>query len=124
MDLLKMKQLMLLALNYSLLGACLVVPELSATNYTSENQLTSERKTQLIHLLKQDCGSCHGMTLQGGLGPSLTKEALNGKPFFLIKNTIIYGRPGTAMPPWDAILSDKDITWISHQLLKGITDEK
>ena len=23
----------------------------------------------LEHLVKQDCGSCHGLTLKGGLGP-------------------------------------------------------
>jgi hypothetical protein len=30
-----------------------------------------QRQKELIHLVRQDCGSCHGMTLQGGLGPAL-----------------------------------------------------
>lgn len=87
-------------------------------------ELDKERQKQLIHLVKQDCGSCHGMTLQGGLGPALTKDMLKDKPFLLIKNTILYGRPGTAMPPWNNILTEREATWISEQLLQGFNDEK
>jgi cytochrome c55X len=31
---------------------------------------------ELVRMVRQDCGSCHGMTLNGGLGPALTVEAL------------------------------------------------
>ena len=34
------------------------------------------REAQLVRMVRQDCGSCHGMTLAGGLGPALTREAL------------------------------------------------
>src|SRR5690554_7420036 len=37
-------------------------------------------RRQLEHLLLQDCGSCHGLRLTGGLGPAITPEALAGKP--------------------------------------------
>jgi len=37
-------------------------------------EISAERQTELLYLLKQDCGSCHGMTLQGGLGSSLLPE--------------------------------------------------
>ena len=37
-------------------------------------------RRQLEHLLLQDCGSCHGLRLTGGLGPAITSEALAGKP--------------------------------------------
>ena len=35
-----------------------------------------ERQDQLRYLLRQDCGSCHGMTLKGGLGPALLPDNL------------------------------------------------
>ena len=38
------------------------------------------RQKQLVHLVRQDCGSCHGMTLNGGLGPALLPETLKDKP--------------------------------------------
>ncbi|HYG42204.1 MAG TPA: cytochrome c, partial [Bordetella sp.] len=38
------------------------------------------RQGQLEHLLRQDCGSCHGLRMTGGLGPPLTRQALAGKP--------------------------------------------
>ena len=33
---------------------------------------------RLEHMLMQDCGSCHGLTMKGGLGRPLTREALAG----------------------------------------------
>jgi len=32
------------------------------------------RQAALVDLVRQDCGSCHGMTLKGGLGRSLLPE--------------------------------------------------
>lgn len=97
-----------------------------ANHKTSSNTkaLSNERQTQLIHLLKQDCGSCHGMTLKGGLGPALLPENLEGKPALFLENTIYYGRPGTAMPPWQSILTKEEVTWLTQQLVQGIEDEK
>lgn len=93
---------------------------------TTESQaepLTTERKSTLIHLLKQDCGSCHGMTLKGGLGPALTVEQMKDKPVEYLQNIILNGRAGTAMPPWKSILTEQEALWISQQLLAGINNE-
>ncbi|MGD8874759.1 MAG: cytochrome c, partial [Gammaproteobacteria bacterium] len=38
------------------------------------------RQAQLLYLLKHDCGSCHGMTRKGGLGPALLPENLHDFP--------------------------------------------
>jgi cytochrome c55X len=67
-----------------------------------------ETHQQLRHLLKHDCGSCHGLTLQGGLGPSLRPEALAGKSDEMLLAAILHGRPGTTMPPWKDLLSEVD----------------
>ncbi len=76
-------------------------------------------KTQLTHIVKQDCGSCHGMTLKGGLGPALLAENLQQKSILFIQNTILYGRSGTAMPPWKTLLTEQEALWIAEQLKQG-----
>lgn len=70
------------------------------------------RQKELLHLIKQDCGSCHGMTLNGGLGPALTQDVLANKPDLLLVNTILYGREALAMPPWKGILSEAEAVWM------------
>ena len=81
------------------------------------------RQLELRHLLIQDCGSCHGMTLKGGLGPALRPTNLEGKPNELLINTILHGRPGTAMPPWQALLSEEDAVWLVETLRAGIAHD-
>ncbi len=73
----------------------------------------------LENLVLQDCGSCHGMTLKGGLGPPLRPENLGHLPEEIIATIIREGVPGTAMPPWKPLLAPADIAWISHQLKAG-----
>ncbi len=78
--------------------------------------LTAQRQNQLRELVHQDCGSCHGMRLTGGLGPALTPEALTGKNHEFLFFTISEGRPGTPMPPWKMLLSTAEINWIVDYL--------
>jgi len=85
-----------------------------------DNTLSKHRITELNNLLIQDCGSCHGMTMKGGLGPALTPEVLKNKPREFIETTIAYGRPGTPMPPWNNILTRQEINWIVNTLYNGI----
>jgi cytochrome c55X len=77
------------------------------------------RRSELITLVRQDCGSCHGLTLKGGLGPALLPETLGDKPVLALKATILEGRPGTGMPPWRRFLTDAEAEWIVINLLKG-----
>ena len=78
-----------------------------------------ERQAELRYLLAQDCGSCHGLTLKGGLGPALTADALAGKPPQFLQLTILHGRPGTAMPPWRGILTEAETRYLVDLLLSG-----
>lgn len=79
------------------------------------------RAAELRHLLRQDCGACHGLTLQGGLGSPLTAAALAGKPEDSMVATLLNGRPGTAMPPWQPFLSEDEARWLIRQLQQGAT---
>lgn len=78
------------------------------------------RQLELVSLLKQDCGSCHGMTLKGGLGPALTPDVLSTKPRELLVETILAGRPGTPMPPWAPFLSRDEANWLVNNLIEGV----
>ena len=82
----------------------------------------SERQRELIRLLQQDCGSCHGMRLTGGLGPPLTPEALRTKPAASLVATIVSGRPGTAMPPWRRFVSEAEAQWLVARMVVGDVD--
>lgn len=93
---------------------------LLSASQTVTADISTERQTELMYLLKQDCGSCHGMTLKGGLGPALLPETLNGKPKELLVTTILEGRTGTAMPPWKAMLTADEAEWITVQLQQGV----
>jgi cytochrome c55X len=73
--------------------------------------------------VRQDCGSCHGLTLKGGLGPSLLPESLRDKPAQSMEATILFGRPGTAMPPWKNFLNEEEAAWIVQNLQKGFPNE-
>jgi len=79
----------------------------------------AERQAQLEHLLVQDCGSCHGLRMTGGLGPAITRDALAGKPRDSLIATVTHGRSGTAMPGWNALLDEQDIVWLVDLLLEG-----
>lgn len=71
-----------------------------------------------MRLVRQDCGSCHGMTLRGGLGPALLPDNLRDKPADSLVATIVGGRPGTPMPPWKQFLTEDEAQWIVDQLMR------
>lgn len=98
---------------------CYWLPIMLVLGMPAQAAPDAEQQKALRHLIKHDCGSCHGMTLKGGLGPALTPSALRGKPAERLINSIIDGRPGTAMPPWQGLLSRDEAAWIVEQLLKG-----
>jgi cytochrome c55X len=78
-----------------------------------------DRRAELVDMVRQDCGSCHGLTLKGGLGPSLEPQALAGKDAEVLAYVILNGRRGTPMPPWRTHLSESETRWIVEQLQKG-----
>lgn len=77
------------------------------------------RRVELVKLVRNDCGSCHGMQLTGGLGPALTPQALKDKPEKSLIATILYGRSGTPMPPWQAFMTEAEAAWIVENLIQG-----
>jgi cytochrome c55X len=81
------------------------------------------RQRELVRLVRQDCGSCHGMRLAGGLGPALEAARLADWPLDSLTATIYHGRPGTPMPGWRPLISEPEARWIAQQLQRGFPQE-
>lgn len=80
------------------------------------------RQQELVHLVRQDCGSCHGMRLAGGLGPALLPARLADWPDESLVATILHGRPGTAMPGWQRFMNEAEAGWIVARLKQGFPE--
>ena len=74
---------------------------------------------KLANLVRQDCGSCHGLTLKGGLGKPLTPDHLSAWSRDQLVSIVLDGVPGTPMPPWRPLLSEADVRWIVERLQQG-----
>jgi len=90
-----------------------------AVPLAASDSVSGDRQLELRNLLEQDCGSCHGITMRGGLGPALLPDALAGKSAEAISAVIMNGRPGSAMPPWRSLLSPAEARWMAEVLLSG-----
>ena len=88
--------------------SCAITPAFSA-----------DRSRELTALVREDCGSCHGMTLKGGLGAPLTPHDLAEKDAMSLAAIILDGVPGTPMPPWRGLISEADARWIAEKLKQG-----
>ncbi|MEX3007853.1 cytochrome c [Hoeflea sp. TYP-13] len=91
---------------------------LIAASPAMASELPLERAAELERLVIQDCGSCHGMTMKGGLGPDIRAETLSGTSADVLAQIVLDGVPGGAMPPWRPLLSEADAQWIAEYLLK------
>ena len=102
------------------LAAC--APALVATD-TADNAISDARAAELENFVIQDCGSCHGLTLKGGLGTPLTKQRLHELAPEDLFYIIDQGIPGTPMPGWGALLSPEEINWIIDFLKRVAPNE-
>ena len=101
------------ALVFTMAWLCLVWNGVATANAFEP---TAKRKSELVFLVRQDCGSCHGMTLGGGFGSPLLPHHLADKPKEALVSTILHGRPGTAMPGWRSFINEDEADWIVQML--------
>ena len=80
----------------------------------------ADRQAELIHRLKHDCGSCHGMTMKGGLGPPLLPATLAAQSDDALVGVILDGVPGTPMPPWRPEVTEDEVRWLVRRLREGM----
>jgi cytochrome c55X len=88
----------------------------ATVSVSAENAADAAR---LSNLVRQDCGSCHGLTLKGGLGKPLTSDHLRAWSSEQLVGIILDGVPGTPMPPWRPLMSEGDARWIVERLQQG-----
>lgn len=101
-------------------GVFLLSVSQSNADQSNTGTISPERAVYLMNLLKQDCGSCHGMTMKGGLGPPLLPKNLAGRDENEISEIILNGVPGQPMPPWNVELSTDEALWIVRNLMSGL----
>jgi cytochrome c55X len=87
----------------------------------AESGISPARQNQLHNLIVQDCGSCHGLTLKGGLGKPLLPTSLAAFPNDALAAVILDGVKGTPMPPWRGLITEAEALWIARELKQGIT---
>jgi len=100
--------------------ACLIAAIILLAGQAVAGQFTQQRQADLLNLLTQDCGSCHGLTMKGGLGPPLLPAVLAGKDDEALTEIILDGLHGTPMPPWRPFLKPYEAAWMVQQLKEGL----
>jgi cytochrome c55X len=93
---------------------------LASREASAADQPLPSRQTALMTLLKHDCGSCHGLTMKGGLGPPLLPNTLTGKDTDALAAIILDGVPGKPMPPWRSELQPEEARWLVDRLREGL----
>lgn len=78
--------------------------------------ISAKKAEKLEHLVLQDCGSCHGLTLKGGLGRPIDAGRMRQYDREVLRDIILDGVPGTAMPPWRPLISETEAQWIADYL--------
>ena len=105
------------ALGWSFLVAAVV----ALTPFASaRSEPDAAAKTRLTHLLVQDCGSCHGLSLQGGLGKPLLPENVSDRSTEVLAEIILDGIPGTPMPPWKGLITADEALFLAETLKRGL----
>jgi cytochrome c55X len=82
-----------------------------------------DRQAELLHRLRHDCGSCHGMTMKGGLGPALLPATLEGRAEEELARIVLDGVPRTPMPPWRVEISEDEALWLIRRLKEGLDED-
>ncbi len=103
------------------LGACATaLALLVAATVAVAGEPSATRKAELLHRLKHDCGSCHGLTMKGGLGPPLLPDSLAERSREELAAVILDGVPATPMPPWQGELTAEEAAWLVQVLQEGV----
>jgi nitrite reductase (NO-forming)/hydroxylamine reductase len=59
-------------------------------------------------MFEKECQGCHGPNHEGGVGADLRPDKIAKKNAYTLVQTILNGRPGTAMPPFSEKMNKAD----------------
>lgn len=56
---------------------------------------------------------------QGGLGSPIRASDLSAIDVEALRDIVLHGLPGTAMPGWAGIIDEREADWIARKLKEG-----
>ncbi|MFQ5793588.1 MAG: cytochrome D1 domain-containing protein [Candidatus Bipolaricaulia bacterium] len=78
--------------------------------YLADRGMPETRVRREVEILfQEECAACHGDRRQGGLGPALIPQRLATRGDEELKQIILNGIPGTAMPVWLDVLTRENV---------------
>ncbi|MBF0263906.1 MAG: c-type cytochrome [Gammaproteobacteria bacterium] len=78
--------------------------------------VTQSRRQEIKQFVLEECTYCHGMKLQGDVGPPLQHYNLRLLPDGYIAEYIRVGRPGTRMRSWGDAFTREELKWLAQWL--------
>jgi nitrite reductase (NO-forming)/hydroxylamine reductase len=77
-----------------------------------------ESKMDVVKMFELECQGCHGPNHEGGVGSSLDPKVIGKKNAYMLSETILNGRAGTAMPAYKGKMNKDDADKMVEYLLK------
>ena len=75
-------------------------------------------------VFERECQGCHGPNHEGGVGSDLRPAVISKKNAYTLSETILNGKPGTAMPEFKEKFSkgdaDKMVDYLQHAALQNL----
>jgi cytochrome c oxidase cbb3-type subunit III len=89
-----------------------------ASATSGEFEVTPELAAAGQTVYQTNCGACHGMTLEGGIGPNLKDgDWVHGGSPQQVMRTISDGVPAKGMPAWSPILGPERVRQVTAYVL-------
>ncbi len=95
-----------------------IVTSVAALAVVSTGLVAGTSNMDVEKVFEKECQGCHGPNHEGGVGSDLRPKVISKKNAYVLAETILNGRSGTAMPPFKEKFSkadaDKMVDWLQH----------
>ena len=85
---------------------------------TTSSLLAGTSSMDVEKMFEKECQGCHGPNHEGGVGSDLRPTQIKKKNSYMLAETILSGRAGTAMPPFAEKMNkgdaDKMVDYLQH----------
>jgi len=95
-----------------------LVMSVAALAVVSSGLFAGTSNMDVEKVFEKECQGCHGPNHEGGVGSDLRPKVISKKNAYMLAETILNGRPGTAMPPFKDKFTkadaDKMVDYLQH----------
>ena len=95
-----------------------IITSVAACAVVSTSLFAGTSHMDVEKMFEKECQGCHGPNHEGGVGSDLRPKVTAKKNAYMLAETILNGRPGTAMPQFDNKFTkadaDKMVDYIQH----------